>query len=108
MPEVSTASGELTLRGMPDRQPPQIVLGPFAQDISATGAQIVWETDEPATGTVEFGTSASYGQTATAGGDPGKSPGPGGLSRRECQCLGLRISIPIMATAMSSRESPFG
>ncbi len=64
MPEITTANGLLTLHGTPDSQAPQITFGPFAQHISATGAQIVWVTDEPASGIVEFGTSTSYGQTA--------------------------------------------
>jgi len=63
MPEITTANGLLTLRGTPDSQAPQITFGPFAQNISANGAQIVWVTDEPASGIVEFGTSSSYGQT---------------------------------------------
>ncbi|NOY78663.1 MAG: hypothetical protein GXO76_12430 [Calditrichaeota bacterium] len=64
MPELTTANGLLTLRGTPDSQAPQITFGPFAQNISATGAQIVWVTDEPSSGIVEFGTGTSYGQTA--------------------------------------------
>ena len=63
-PEITTANGVLTLHGSPDTQAPQITFGPFAEDISATGAQIVWVTDEPSTEIVEFGETPSFGQTA--------------------------------------------
>ena len=63
-PEITTANGVLSLQGTPDTQAPQITFGPFAENISATGAQIVWMTDEPSTEIVEFGASPSYGQTA--------------------------------------------
>ncbi len=63
-PEITTANGLLTLRGTPDTQAPRITFGPFPQNISATGAQIIWMTDEPSTEIVEFGETASLGQAA--------------------------------------------
>jgi len=45
---------------IPDVQPPQIT-GVAAQSISSSGAQIVWQTNEPADSQVEYGLTTSYG-----------------------------------------------
>lgn len=47
-----------------DTTPPQIS-GIFANNITDTGAVINWTTDEPADTQVEYGTTASYGQTTS-------------------------------------------
>ncbi len=45
-----------------DAQPPQIS-AVTAQNISASSAQIAWQTNEPADSQVEYGLTASYGNT---------------------------------------------
>jgi len=49
----------------PDVTPPVIVTGPGAA-ASDCSAQITWGTDEPATSSVDYGPTASYGSTAGA------------------------------------------
>jgi len=52
---------------LPDSTPPAIVFGPSVSvDSSATFAVVLWTTDEPAVGWVEWGTSPAYGQTTIA------------------------------------------
>jgi glucose/arabinose dehydrogenase/phosphodiesterase/alkaline phosphatase D-like protein len=49
--------------GGTDTQPPMIS-GVAAQNITSTGAQIVWQTNEPADSQVEYGLTASYGSNS--------------------------------------------
>ncbi len=63
-PEASIKNGVLTLRGTPDTQAPQIIFGPFVDNISSAGARVVWVTDEPADGFVQYGAGAGYGLSA--------------------------------------------
>ncbi|HFE54107.1 MAG TPA: hypothetical protein ENK07_11720, partial [Bacteroidetes bacterium] len=54
-----TQNGKLLIR---DTLPPVIQGTPQIQDLTAHSATVVWETNELASSTVEFGTSASYGR----------------------------------------------
>lgn len=49
-------------------QPPDTAAPAIAdldiRDVTATSATVIWNTDEPATGQVEYGTDAGYGQTS--------------------------------------------
>ena len=47
----------------PDTTPPQFLIQPYATSIADTRVIIEWKTDETANGIVEFGKTASYGQT---------------------------------------------
>lgn len=58
-----TASSDLTFTTSAD-SPPVIVTGPSVVSVSSSTAKIVWESDEPATSLVEYGTSQSYGNNA--------------------------------------------
>jgi hypothetical protein len=51
----------------PDIDPP-IISNVNAVDITASTARITWTTDEPATSVVYYGTTTSYGQTASTPG----------------------------------------
>lgn len=51
----------------PDATPPSITSGPVATAFDCW-ATIAWDTDEPATSSVEYGVSTAYGSTATATG----------------------------------------
>src|SRR5207247_14926 len=55
------------LNPAPDTDPPAITLGPAA-DPSDCSTAVGWETDEPATSAVEYGTTDSYGSGASAAG----------------------------------------
>jgi 5'(3')-deoxyribonucleotidase len=44
-----------------DNTPPGIIDGPEVYSINDTGASIKWETDEPSSGIVEYGTKSGYG-----------------------------------------------
>jgi chitodextrinase len=46
-----------------DIDPPIIISGPHASQITPNSAQIFWETDEPATSVIEYGQTPSLGQT---------------------------------------------
>ncbi len=48
--------------------PPVITAGPAASGVSGSGAAIAWTTDEPATSQVEYGTTPSYGNSASSPG----------------------------------------
>ncbi|MFN7965913.1 MAG: lamin tail domain-containing protein [Acidobacteriota bacterium] len=48
--------------------PPAIVAGPLVADITGTGATIRWTTDEIASSEVQYGTTSSYGVSASVGG----------------------------------------
>jgi len=48
----------------PDTQPP-VISGVAAQNITATGAQIIWQTDKAADSQVEYGLTTAYGSTTT-------------------------------------------
>lgn len=63
----SAASGDYTFT-MPCDTTPPVISNVQAVNITDTGAVIQWNTDEPATSLVEYGTDASYGNTATAQG----------------------------------------
>ncbi|MDZ7366939.1 MAG: fibronectin type III domain-containing protein [candidate division KSB1 bacterium] len=52
-----------TSASTPDTQPPQIS-GVAAQNITTTGAQIVWQTNEASDSQVEYGLTASYGSSS--------------------------------------------
>jgi len=47
---------------------PVILTGPTATSVSGTSATIVWTTNEPSTSQVDYGTTVSYGSSASAGG----------------------------------------
>ncbi len=47
---------------------PVIQASPYVSEISSTSAKIVWQTDEPATSYVEYGTTTDYGNTAYVSG----------------------------------------
>ena len=47
---------------------PQIIAGPAAGPITGNSATITWTTDEAATSLVEYGTSDTYGSTASVAG----------------------------------------
>jgi len=49
----------------PDTTPP-IISSVSTSSITATSATVAWTTDEPTTGTVEYGTTTSYGSSAPA------------------------------------------
>ncbi|MBN2000543.1 fibronectin type III domain-containing protein, partial [candidate division KSB1 bacterium] len=57
---VVARDGQFTVR---DTRAPVITGGPQADQITATGAKIIWTTDEKATSKVEFGKDESYGFT---------------------------------------------
>jgi hypothetical protein len=61
-------SGDLTFTTAPgpDAAPPSISRV-RAEGVTATGAVILWETDEPADGLVEVGITTNYGTTAADG-----------------------------------------
>jgi hypothetical protein len=48
-----------------DNTAPSITSGPIVTFISDTGATITWQTDEPTTGTVEYGENTAYGSTVS-------------------------------------------
>jgi hypothetical protein len=49
----------------PDTTPPVITSGPIAFEITTSSAKVGWRTDELSDSVVEYGTSSSYGMTAT-------------------------------------------
>ncbi|MDG6220897.1 MAG: Ig-like domain-containing protein, partial [Candidatus Thermoplasmatota archaeon] len=51
----------------PDTTPPRITAGPNVI-VEGNAATITWNTDEPATSIIEYGTTTGYGQTNTATG----------------------------------------
>ena len=44
----------------PDIQPPQLISGPVARNVTATSATIEWLTDEPSNSVIDVGDDASY------------------------------------------------
>lgn len=46
---------------LPDTTPPVITKGPWFADVSATGATVLWETDEPANSGVSYNDGTAYG-----------------------------------------------
>lgn len=57
--------GAFEYTGVVDSTPP-VISGIGASAVTAAGAVITWTTSEPATSVVEFGTTTSYGQTASS------------------------------------------
>ena len=53
-PTVS-APVEFTTLGLPDTTAPEIIAGPFVEDITQTSALVIWQTDESATSIVYLG-----------------------------------------------------
>jgi hypothetical protein len=58
------SNGDGNGNGNGDEIPP-VISGVSASSIIETGASIAWNTDEPATSQVEYGTTPSYGSTTT-------------------------------------------
>lgn len=52
----------------PPTCPPPVISNVRAQNITDTGADILWETDISSTSFVDYGTTVSYGSTASVGG----------------------------------------
>ncbi len=69
---VSATFGEVTITPTPDGIPP--VISNIVATPAATTATITWETDEPATSSVAYGLTSSYGNSAsdlaTSGNEP--------------------------------------
>jgi len=63
-PDITASGGSLTITGNPDVSPPQIVFGPYTDNVGFDSAEIVWYTDEPSNAVVDYGTSTSYGLSA--------------------------------------------
>ena len=63
-PDITATGGTLSITGNPDVSPPQIVFGPYADNVGFDSAEIVWFTDEPGDAVVDYGASTSYGLSA--------------------------------------------
>jgi len=44
-----------------------LVIGPFLQDLRTDGVTVVWETDEPSAGVLEYGETVEYGSGSASG-----------------------------------------
>jgi hypothetical protein len=64
---VSAASGTITTLGLVDSTPP-VISQVASSGITGSGATITWTTNEEADSQVQFGTTESYGKSASAGG----------------------------------------
>jgi len=51
----------------PDLAAPAVTGGPVAENVTRTQATVRWRTDEPATGTIDYGASAAYGSRVEDG-----------------------------------------
>lgn len=60
-------AGDFVFTTLGDTTPP-VLSGVMVIDITDTSARVVWQTDEPTTSRVDYGTSTAYGATLT---DPG-------------------------------------
>jgi hypothetical protein len=57
-------SGDFTFTiGLPDTIPP-VISNVFASNLTASGAAIIWNTDEPSDSQVEYGLNTNYGSTS--------------------------------------------
>jgi hypothetical protein len=62
-----TRIGSFKIASTPDTTPP-VISNVAAGSITDTSATITWDTDEPATSLVEYGTTTSYGSTSSVAG----------------------------------------
>ncbi|HTY08454.1 MAG TPA: lamin tail domain-containing protein, partial [Candidatus Edwardsbacteria bacterium] len=60
-----SADKTFTTPAAADVTPPVITAGPTVSSITASGATIAWTTDEAANSKVDYGTTTSYGSTAS-------------------------------------------
>jgi hypothetical protein len=65
-PEAAPQNGIVQITGNPDIKAPAITAGPYIDQITINSARVTWYTDEPADSRLEYGTTASYGQTANS------------------------------------------
>ncbi len=65
-----TVSGDMTFttNPPPDTTPPTFTEGPYVSSLSGDSAVITWSTDEDSNGIVDYGTTTSYGLTASDSG----------------------------------------
>ncbi|HDQ00533.1 MAG TPA: hypothetical protein ENN22_15305 [bacterium] len=59
-PAVSIFQARVTIMGEADQQPPNIMWGPFVDNITNTSARIFWQTDELASAIVQYDTTTNY------------------------------------------------
>jgi hypothetical protein len=76
-----------TISGLP------IISGISVQDITPSSANIVWNTNVPSTGRVDYGTSVAYGSTATETGLAGTAHRVTALSLIPATSYHFRISV---------------